>query len=97
MEIAEIDVLSSHETAFEEAVEEAAPLFRTAKGCRSFALDRSVDQPGRYRLMVGWDSVHDHVVNFRESPNFAAWRALVAPHFSAPPKVDHVERLFDGF
>ncbi len=96
-EIAKIDVLPHHEPAFEAAVEQAAPLFREAQGCRSFALERSVDQPQRYRLVVGWDSVEDHMVHFRASPSFAAWRALVAPHFVALPKVDHVERVFDGF
>lgn len=96
-EIAEIEVSAGHETAFEAAVAEAAPHFRAARGCRSFALDRSIEHPQRYRLVVGWDSVDDHMVHFRDSAGFQAWRSLVGPHFAGPPRVEHVESVIDGF
>jgi quinol monooxygenase YgiN len=96
-EIAEIDVMAGHEAAFETAVAEAAPHFKAARGCRSFALNRSVELPQRYRLVVGWDSVDDHMVHFRESEGFKAWRALVGPHFASLPRVEHVTAVIDGF
>ena len=96
-EIAEIEVTAGHEAAFEAAVTEAAPHFKAARGCRSFALDRSIEHPQRYRLMVGWDSVEDHMVHFRESTGFQAWRGLVSPYFAGPPRVEHVARVVDGF
>ncbi|KQS03772.1 antibiotic biosynthesis monooxygenase [Sphingomonas sp. Leaf357] len=96
-EIAEIDVIAGHETAFEAGVAEAAPHFKAARGCRSFALTRGIEHPQRYRLTVGWDSVEDHMVHFRDSTGFQAWRRLVGPHFAAPPRVDHVERVIISF
>lgn len=48
-EIAEIEVAAGNEAAFEAAVAEAAPHFESARGCRSFALDRSLEHPQRYR------------------------------------------------
>ena len=96
-EIAEIEVLGGHEADFEAAVAEAGPHFKGARGCRSFALNRSVEAPQRYRLVVGWDTVEDHMVHFRESDAFQAWRALVGPHFAGPPRVEHVETVIDGF
>ena len=95
-EIAEIDVIAGSEAAFEAAVAEAAPHFKLARGCRSFALDRSIEHPQRYRLMVGWDSVEDHMVHFRESAGFQSWRALVGHLFATPPRVEHVERVIEG-
>ena len=96
-EIAEIEVIECHEAAFEAAVAEAAPHFKAARGCRSFALNRSIEHLQRYRLTVGWDSVDDHVVHFRQGAGFQAWRGLVGPHFAAPPRVEHVETLFTAF
>ena len=96
-EIAEIEVIAGHEAAFEAAVAKAAPHFKTARGCRSFALDRSIEHAQRYRLVVGWDTVEDHMVHFRESEGFQAWRALAGPHFASPPRVEHVTTVVDGF
>ena len=96
-EIAEIEVIAGQEAAFEAGVAEAAPHFKAARGCRSFALDRSIEHPQRYRLVVGWDSVEDHMVHFRESAGFQAWRALAGPYFVGTPRVEHVERVIDGF
>ena len=96
-EIAEIDVIAGHEAAFEAGVAEAAPHFKAARGCRSFALTRSIEHPQRYRLTVGWDSVEDHMVHFRESAAFQIWRGLVGPHFATPPRVEHVQSVIDSF
>ncbi len=96
-EIAEIDVKPGAEAAFEAGVAAAAPLFEAAKGCLSFALTRSIEHPSRYRLLVGWASVEDHTEGFRASPAFAQWRALVGPHFAAPPRVEHVAEVLKAF
>ena len=96
-EIATLEIRAGHEGAFEAAVAEAAPLFRRAQGCRSFRLERSIESPLRYRLVVGWDNVDDHMVTFRESEDFVRWRELAGPHFANPPNVEHVHTVVDGF
>lgn len=97
LEIAQIEVRPESEARFEAAVAEAAPLFSGSEGCRSFDLHRSVEFPSRYRLVVGWDSIDAHMVGFRGSPAFERWRALVSPYFAAPPQVEHVEKVLEGF
>lgn len=97
LEIARIGIDPDNAARFEAAVAEAAPHFRAAPGCRSFRLDRSVDRPGHYMLVVGWDSVAAHMIDFRASPGFQAWRALAGPFFVTPPDVDHVETACDIF
>ncbi|MDF2640356.1 MAG: Antibiotic biosynthesis monooxygenase [Novosphingobium lindaniclasticum] len=96
-EIAEIEVLAGSEEAFEAGVAAAAPHFRAAKGCRSLKLERSIENPGRYRLVVGWDSVEDHLVTFRESDGFKQWRDLAGPYFASPPRVEHVVTVLNAF
>ncbi|MBA4089219.1 putative quinol monooxygenase [Sphingomonas sp. VDB2] len=96
-EVARIEIDPADAERFEAAVALATPHFRAADGCRSFRLDRSVDRPGHYRLVVGWDTVAAHVDGFRNSPGYQAWRALVGPFFITPPDVDHVETAVNGF
>ena len=96
-EIAQIEIQPGAENAFEAAVREATPLFRGAEGCRSLTLQRSIEQPTHYRLVVGWDSVADHEEGFRGSEAFARWRALVGPHFASPPVVEHVATVLNPF
>jgi heme-degrading monooxygenase HmoA len=96
-EVALINIRLGSEEDFEAGVAEALPIFRRAKGCRSLRLERSIESPLRYRLVIGWDSLEDHVVGFRNSDGFQAWRLLVGHTFSAPPQVDHNAIVLTGF
>jgi heme-degrading monooxygenase HmoA len=96
-EIAEIEVKPGEEEAFEAGVAKAVPLFKRAKGCHGMELQRTVERPSRYRLVVKWQTVEDHMVHFRESADFGEWRKLVGPHFAAPPVVEHTQIVISGF
>lgn len=89
-EVAQIEIHPGHEAEFEEAVTHALPFFRAAEGCDGVDLLRSVEHPTRYRLIVRWETVEHHTVTFRNSEGYTRWRALAAPHFAAPPQVEHV-------
>ena len=97
LEIAQIDVKSGMEAEFEAGVAKAAPLFQRAKGCVSMELQRSIEKPNRYRLMVGWETLDNHMVDFRESADFQEWRALVGPYFEKPPEVEHTQQAMRAF
>jgi len=92
-EIAHLTIDPARSTAFEAAVAEAAPLFRAARGCLGMALERTVEDAGKYRLVVRWQTLEDHTVGFRGSPGFQQWRALAGPFFTAAPEVWHVEEV----
>ena len=96
-EIALIEVKPEHEAEFEANVAKAVPLFRRAKGCHGMELQRSVEKPSRYRLMINWETVEHHTVDFRGSADFQEWRKLVGHCFASPPEVEHTEVTFKGF
>lgn len=73
------------------------PLFRRAQGCHGVQLKRSIEQPQRYRLIVAWETVEHHTVEFRNSADFAEWRRLVGHCFAAPPAVEHLQETLKGF
>ncbi|NIE62678.1 antibiotic biosynthesis monooxygenase [Burkholderia sp. Ax-1719] len=88
-ELADIEVLPGHEAEFEAGVRTALPLFARATGCHGAALHRVIEKERHYVLQVGWETVDDHMVHFRESADFQTWRALVGPHFARAPQVVH--------
>lgn len=95
-EIAEIEVRAGEEAAFEAGVRRAAALFKAARGYQSMKLERTVERPSAYRLVVGWATVENHMVDFRNSPAFQEWRALVGGSFASPPKVEHTQVVFEA-
>lgn len=97
LEIAQIEVKPGLEAEFEAAVGRAAPIFRRAKGCRGMRLTRSVERPSRYRLFVEWETLENHTVDFRQSPDFQEWRKLVGHCFQSPPEVEHASEVVKGF
>ena len=92
-EIAQIEVKPGTEAEFEAAVVKAKAVFGRSKGCHGFELHRSIEKPQRYRLVVKWETLENHTVDFRGSENFADWRALVSPYFASPPEVEHTNTV----
>jgi len=96
-EIAQIEVKPGMESEFEAGVKKAAPVFQRAKGCHGLELQRSVEKPSRYRLVVSWETLENHTVDFRNSGDFQEWRKLVGHCFASPPEVEHVRQVVKGF
>jgi quinol monooxygenase YgiN len=96
-EIATIVIDPAKDADFEDAVTQAAPHFRAARGCHGMVLDRCIENPARYFLRVEWESVDHHMVIFRESEGFQNWRTLAGPFFAEPPVVVHSVRTVTGF
>ena len=93
LEVASFDIRRDAIAAFEAAYAEATQLMARAPGHLSHELHRSIDEPGRYVLLVRWRTKEDHTVGFRESELYKQWRALLGPHFATAPVVDHLELL----
>jgi quinol monooxygenase YgiN len=92
-EIAILTIDPATAVAFEQAVAKAVPLFRAAPGCLGMALERGIEEPGKYRLLVQWESVSHHIELFRNSEAFGQWRGLVGPFFTGPAAMDHSETV----
>ena len=89
METAIIEVLEGQETAFEDALEAAKVVLAQATGFNMIYVHRGIERPSVYMLAIGWDTLEDHTVGFRESDLFVQWRALIGPFFANPPQVEH--------
>lgn len=88
-EVAHIRVKPGQEAAFEADITQAEAVLSRAKGWRGLTLTRAIEDPALYYVLIRWETVQHHSVDFREGPLFAEWRALVGPHFAEPPSVLH--------
>ncbi|MEK8034387.1 antibiotic biosynthesis monooxygenase [Ideonella sp. DXS29W] len=92
LEHADIRIAPGQQAAFEEAIQRGLKTVITrAQGFRGAKVQRGIEQPERYLLLIEWDTLEDHTVGFRQSPLFAEWRAIVGPFFAAPPVVEHFQ------
>lgn len=90
-----IDILPGTHAQFEAAVGTAVEtVLRPAPGFVSFELRHGVERSDSYVLLIGWGSLEDHTVGFRESESFVKWRELIGPFFAGAPQVDHWSYVF---
>lgn len=90
LEIADIRIAPGRQAEFEAALQRGiAEVVTRARGFRGFKVNKGIESPERYVLMIFWDTLEDHTVHFRGGPLFAEWRAIVGPFFAAPPQVEH--------
>lgn len=94
LEIADIRIHADQAPAFDEAIQRGlASVISQARGYRGYKVNKGIEQPDRYVLMIFWETLEDHTVHFRQSPAFTEWRAIVGPFFAAPPQVEHFTLL----
>lgn len=95
LEAALLQVKADEEAAFEAAMRKGAPVIAGSPGYLSHQVQRCVETPGRYLLLVRWETLEAHTVGFRGSPAFAEWRAIIGSYFAAPPQVEHYEAVLE--
>ena len=94
LEIADIMIGAGKNVEFEEAIERGVrEVIQNAKGFLGFHIQKGIESPNRYILMIQWQTLENHTVDFRESPAFAVWRGIVGPYFEKPPSVEHFSLL----
>lgn len=91
VEVASVAVKPGEGPAFEAAVKKAVEVFRRAAGCKGLLLERCIEEPNFYKVIIRWETLEAHTVDFRGSPLFQEWRALVGSHFAEAPSVNHFE------
>lgn len=94
LEVADIRIQPGQQAAFDEAiVRGVTAVISQARGFRGWKVNKGVESPERYLLMIFWDTLEDHTVAFRGGPLFTQWRAIVGPYFAQPPQVEHFTLL----
>ena len=94
LELADIRIHPGQQASFDAAIQRGiADVVSKAKGFEGYKVNKGIESPERYLLQIFWATLENHTIDFRESPAFADWRAIVGPFFAGPPTVEHFNLL----
>ena len=89
LEVAMLIVKSGLEQAFETAFRQASLLIASMPGYISHELHQCLEVPGKYLLLVRWNTLEDHTIGFRESSVYQKWKQLLHHFYDPFPVVEH--------
>jgi heme-degrading monooxygenase HmoA len=89
LEVATLIVKPDQTAAFEAAFFEAAKIISKSPGYIEHELQRCIERPNGYVLLVRWQTLEDHTVGFRQSEPYQRWRALLHHFYDPFPTVEH--------
>ncbi|HTW06924.1 MAG TPA: antibiotic biosynthesis monooxygenase family protein [Acidimicrobiales bacterium] len=89
LEIARLTIAEGHAAEFESAFDLFKEVLAKAPGFHGAELRKCVERPSEYWLLVRWETVEAHTVDFKNAGGFARWDQLVGPHLAAPPDAVH--------
>ena len=95
-EVAILDVRPGQRRAFEAAFAQAVPLIRVTPGFVRLHLEHCVESDDRYLLIVEWQALENHTVDFRESDRYQQWRSLLHGFYDPFPTVEHYEPVLSA-
>ncbi len=93
LEVAPLHLRPGSVSNFEAAFSEAQALIAAMPGYRGHELQRCLERPDHYLLLVRWDSVAHHEQGFRQSTEYQQWRALLHHFYDPFPTVLHYEAV----
>ncbi|CAN5372667.1 antibiotic biosynthesis monooxygenase [soil metagenome] len=94
LELADIRIHPGQQAQFDAAIQRGVEqVISGAVGFHGYKVNKSIESPERYLLMIFWETLENHTIDFRQSPAFAEWRAIVGPFFASPPAVEHFTLL----
>ena len=93
LEQAILDVKPQETKQFEAAFARAQRIIAASPGYLSHELQRCIERPSRYLLLVRWVTLEDHTVGFRTSPEYQRWKALLHHFYDPFPTVEHYEKV----
>ncbi len=91
LEVAPLRVKAGQGNAFEAAFLQAQRIISAMPGYISHELQRCIERPGEYILLVRWQTLEAHEVGFRKSPQYQEWRRLLHHFYEPFPVVSHYE------
>ena len=94
LEVAVLNIKSGQENAFESVFSEARSILSSMPGYVSHQLGKCVETPGRYLLLVNWQTLEDHTVGFRNSAEYQRWRKLLHHYYEPFPEVEHYASVY---
>ncbi|CAM4334565.1 antibiotic biosynthesis monooxygenase [Bacillus manliponensis] len=93
LEAVMLQVKEGLEQEYENAFKEASPIISSMKGYINHELQKCIEVRGKYLLLVKWETLEDHTIGFRKSPEYEKWKELLHHFYEPFPVVEHFEMI----
>ena len=78
---------------FEKNFRSASRLMAKTEGYLSHNLQKCLEDSHKYLLLIYWETLASHTVNFRQSPEYLEWKALLHHFYQPFPTVEHFQEV----
>jgi heme-degrading monooxygenase HmoA len=93
LETAPLQIKPGQTSAFEAAFAKAQLIIAAMPGYLSHELQRCIEDPHQYLLLVRWATLEDHTIGFRQSAQYQEWRSLLHHFYDPFPTVLHYQSV----
>ena len=91
-----LNIKEGKATEFEKTFLKAQRIISSINGYKSHELQKCIEKENQYILLVQWESLEAHTVNFRESPEYQEWKKLLHHFYEPFPEVHHYSMVFNN-
>jgi heme-degrading monooxygenase HmoA len=88
-----LDVVAGRQDEFLAALGRAKSIIAASPGFVSLRVERCLERPNRFLLLVQWERLEDHTECFRGSPAYERWREALHHFYDPFPVVEHYETI----
>jgi len=88
-----LPVIPGQEDEFMAAMEAAKWIIAASPGFIALSVQRCIEQPSQFLLLVQWETLADHMEGFRGSEAYGRWRAALHHFYDPFPVVEHFEEI----
>ena len=92
-EIAIFTAVAGKEDELGQGILSGLDVIRQHAACVSARVERCIEKPEQYMLIVIWTSLEAHTKDFRGGPLYPQWRSHINGLFEPNPVVFHYEAL----
>ena len=96
LESAYLIVRKGETVNFEHDFKIASQYINTIDGYITHSLRRCLEQQNKYLLLVEWETLENHTVDFRESKAYLKWKEILHHYYEPFPTVEHFELVFEN-
>ncbi|WP_195576588.1 antibiotic biosynthesis monooxygenase family protein [Paenibacillus sp. 1001270B_150601_E10] len=93
LEVAVLRVIPGQAIAFEGAFRKASAIISSMPGYMGHELQKCIEEPNQYLLLVNWETLEDHTLGFRGSAQYGRWKELLHHFYDPFPTVEHYEKV----
>ncbi len=91
LEMGVLNVKAGQGSDFEAAFSNALPIIKASPGFVSLDLNKCIETPDRYLLLVKWQTLEDHNIGFRQSEPYQEWKRLLHHFYDPFPTIEHYQ------